>query len=59
MPVIEHYSAQGKVAEVCIHSFFVTTCSYDHQVDSSGPVEVVYKSTCDVVKDVLSGKYIT
>jgi len=42
MPVIEHYSAQGKVAEV----------------GSSGSVEEVYKSTCEVIKDVLSGKYI-
>jgi len=42
MPVIEHYSAQDKVAEV----------------DSSGSVEVVYESTCVVIKDVLSGKYI-
>jgi len=42
MPVIKHYSAQDKVAEV----------------DSSGSVEVVYESTCVVIKDVLSGKYI-
>jgi len=42
MPVIEHYSAQGKVAEV----------------GSSGSVEEVYKSTCEVIKDVFSGKYI-
>lgn len=42
MPVIKHYSAQGKVAEV----------------DSSGSVEKVYESTCVVIKDVLSGKYI-
>ncbi|KAF8803599.1 UMP-CMP kinase [Phlegmacium glaucopus] len=42
MPVIEHYSAQGKVAEV----------------NSSGLVEAVYESTCAVVNDLLSGKYI-
>jgi len=42
MPVIEHYSAQGKVAEV----------------GSSGSVEEVYKSTCEVIKDVFSGRYI-
>jgi UMP-CMP kinase len=42
MPVIKHYSAQGKVAEV----------------DSSGSVEEVYKTTCEIIKDVLSGKYI-
>jgi len=42
MPVIKHYSAHGKVAEV----------------GSSGSVEEVYKSTCEVIKDVLSGKYI-
>jgi len=42
MPVIEHYSAKKKVAEV----------------DSSGSVEVVYKSTCAVINNLLSGKYI-
>jgi len=42
MPVIKHYSAQDKIAEV----------------DSSGSVEVVHESTCVVIKDVLSGKYI-
>jgi len=42
MPVIEHYSAQGKVAEV----------------DSSGSVEVVHESTSKFIKDLLSGKYI-
>ena len=59
MPVIMYYSAQGKVAEVCgIFFFFVATFSHDHQVGSSGSVEEVYKSTCEVIKDVLSGKYI-
>jgi len=42
MPVIEHYSAQDKVAEV----------------DSSGSVEVVHESTSKFIKDLLSGKYI-
>jgi len=42
MPVINHYSAQSKVAEV----------------GSSESVEEVYKTTCEVIKDVLSGKYI-
>jgi len=42
MPVIEHYFAQGKVAEI----------------DSSGSVEDVYKSTSVVIKDVLKSKYL-
>ena len=59
MPVIKHYSAQGKVAEVRgTFFFFVATCSHDHQVDSSGSVEEVYKTTCEVIKDILSRKYI-
>jgi hypothetical protein len=59
MPVIKHYSAQGKIAEVRGTLFFlVATCSHDHQIGSSGSVEEVYKSTCEVIKEVLSGKYI-
>lgn len=38
MPVIEHYSAQEKVAEI----------------DSSGSVEAVYESTCAVINKLLS-----
>jgi len=41
MPVINHYSAQGKVAEV----------------DSSGSVEAVHVLASAVVNDVFSGKY--
>jgi len=41
MPVIEHYSALGKVAEV----------------DSSGSVEEVHKLASAVINDVFAGKY--
>jgi len=41
MPVIEYYSAKGKVAEV----------------DSSGSVEEVHKLASAVIKDVFAGKY--
>lgn len=58
MPVIKHYSAQGKVAEVGDILSFVATFSHDQQVGSSGSVEEVYRSTCEVIQDVLSGKYI-
>ncbi|KAF8964134.1 UMP-CMP kinase [Flammula alnicola] len=41
MPVIEHYTAQAKVAEV----------------DSSGSIEAVHKLASVVVNDVFAGKY--
>jgi len=41
MPVIDHYAAQGKVAEI----------------DSSGSVEEVHNLASSVVKDVFAGKY--
>jgi len=43
MPVIEHYSAQGKVAEI----------------DSTGSVTAVYELTRGIIQDLLSRKYIT